>query len=129
MRRAAFGILILALGILACTKVTPVPNALGIEGTRVETGTLVPTPSPSSTATALGIIVEPAETPNALGITGTVYIREIPNADGKILGHLDQGDSALGICTGDWCEIPNAGWIWRGCTTDNPNALGCEVKK
>lgn len=119
MRRLILALAVLALGILACTKVTPTPNALGETATpTVE----IPNATPFPTRTAT-----PTETQfPTLAIVGNVWIREIPN--GEIVGSLDAGTTTTGDCTGEWCHIPN-GWIWRGCTSNNPNALGCEMRE
>lgn len=106
-------LLTLSLAVFACAAPAWVP-----------TPTAIPllTPAPNATATALPT---PIETPNALGIVGTVYIREIPN--GKRIGSLELGAVVNGVCSGDWCRI-DAGYVWRGCTDNNPNALGCQAK-
>ena len=94
--------------------------------------TPVPTGTPAVTATAT-IHPTPTQTalptpPNALGITGNVYIRQSPNANDNELGILKIGDSVIAVCVGNWCRM-TGGYIWRGCTDDNPNALGCEERR
>jgi hypothetical protein len=61
-----------------------------------------------------------------LAITGNVWIRAaIP--DGLRIASLEAGDAVTGNCAGNWCKIA-AGWVWRGCTDNNPARLGCQTK-
>jgi SH3-like domain-containing protein len=56
-----------------------------------------------------------------------VNVRDAPN--GKVIGSLVAGDSVVIVkCVGSWCQIKPAGWIFRGCLSDNPANLGCTAK-
>lgn len=104
----------------------------------IAAGACVPTfPTLAPTQTALptrtqapekAVFLTPTPSPNALGdleILGNVYIREIPN--GTRIGALLLGEIVSGTCSGDWCEVPG-GYIWRGCTDNNPRQKGCQTK-
>lgn len=67
---------------------------------------------------------EVTKTPPPLQITGNVYVR---NRQGVVVDSLLKGTGVAGTCQGDWCNI-GSGYIWRGCTSDNPDVLGCEAK-
>ena len=94
----------------------------------LEVPTLQPsaTPTESPTAAPKALALPPrTATPEPLEILGNVYIREEPA--GIRTGALLLGETVTGICTGRWCRIA-AGYIWRGCTNNNPAGLGCQTK-
>jgi len=114
--------LIIFLGVLALAACSPeiVPAITGV----------VPTLSPTPTAGVLAVPPAPTEVPTLsparlLAIVGDVYIRSEP--DGAVVGSLRRGDCREGVCVGNWCEI-DGGYIWRGCTDDNPERKRCEAK-
>jgi hypothetical protein len=111
-------VMVLVLMALACSiripNTQPVPTA---------TNTLFPT--------ATNTLLTP--TPNALGATATVRkplvnVRKSPN--GPVAATLKAGVTVTVLaCNGSWCQIKDpAGWVWRGCLSDNPSNLGCEAK-
>lgn len=63
---------------------------------------------------------------NEFTTVGNVYIRETPG--GTVIGSLTSGESVTGVCAGAWCELQAGGFVWRGCTDDNPESLGCSNK-
>jgi len=116
-RLYALGIIalgIVALGIYGCTL--PQSAMLGTFPNATSTVFLTPTPT---------FLTPTPTSPNALGVLGTVYIREMP--DGTIVGYVVDGVYP-GECSGNWCKIA-AGYIWRGCTDNNPNELGCSSQR
>jgi len=58
----------------------------------------------------------------------SVNVRSEPN--GGVIGYVESGDVVTVLdCVGNWCQIEKpAGWIWRGCLSDNPARLGCQTK-
>jgi hypothetical protein len=120
MDRAKSALLVMALVVMACemqvspptVPLTPAPTA-----TPVPTATIAPFPA--------------AEDVNTVTIRAVVWIRSEP--DGTRIGSLETGQSVELIgCTGEWCEIRTdelSGFVFRGCTTDNPDNLKCEAAK
>lgn len=54
----------------------------------------------------------------------TVYIRDL---SGAVVGYLPAGKKVSGSCKGNWCYIAGSDTkLWRGCSSDNPESLGCE---
>jgi hypothetical protein len=120
--RLKAALIALALASLACME-------------QIATPTQVPTPSPSSptptpapTATERPRTTE--EAVNTVTIRAVVWIRSEP--DGVRIGSLETGQSVeLISCDGDWCEVRTdilSGYVFRGCTSDNPDELDCEAK-
>ncbi len=58
----------------------------------------------------------------------TVYVHSEP--DGDVTGAVTVGSTVTIIkCVDNWCKLKKpAGWIFRGCLSDNPDKLGCEAK-
>jgi hypothetical protein len=87
-----------------------------------------PTPTPAPTATERPRTTE--EAVNTVTIRAVVWIRSEP--DGVRIGSLETGQSVELIgCDGDWCEVRTdvlSGYVFRGCTSDNPDELECEAK-
>lgn len=119
MKRLLLTLLTLALASLACSQ--PIPNAAP-----------VPTETPLGTALVAEISTPNVlETPNAWTTTivrPVVNVRDRP--DGKVEASLRAGASVEILeCTEQWCRIKKpAGWVWRGCLSDNPAKLGCQAK-
>jgi len=117
MNRATVVILVLVLAVLACDRQVP---------TTVRT-----TPAPTVTATA-EVLAEESTTPTtqwtAVVRQVQVNVREEPN--GAVIGLVLSGETVnILSCNGSWCRIEEpAGYIWRGCLSDNPNRLGCTTK-
>ena len=118
-RKLLTTLLVLVLSVLACSQ--PLPDS---STTPVTTPTVsVETPDNS--------VVESADnTP----IWRTTVARPVVNVrakpDGPILDSLRAGASVEILeCTKNWCRIKKpAGWVWRGCLSDNPAKLGCQAK-
>ena len=110
---AAF--LVLVLSVMACNQ--PIPTK--------PTTTVLTTPSAKPAST-----MEPDNTPawTALVELPTVNVRAEPG--GEVVGVLRAGDTVIIIqCDGSWCKIKKpAGYVWRGCLSDNPKNLGCTAK-
>jgi SH3-like domain-containing protein len=104
-------ILILSLAALACASPAWVPTA---------TPTPLPAPTPTK-PTLTGAWTAKIELP-------TVNVRKTPG--GEVIDSLSAGETVTIIqCTGSWCQISKpAGWVWRGCLSDNPERLGCQAK-
>jgi uncharacterized protein YraI len=115
----------LALSALACME-------------QIATVTPTATPSPSSTApvpTATAKPTEasvPAQDVQTATIRATVYVRAEPDANSAEIGSLATGaEVEIVSCLSDWCEIRTdvlSGYVWRGCTSDNPDGLKCEAR-
>jgi hypothetical protein len=123
--RLKVALIVLALATLACGQqiVTPTP-------------TVTPTPPPSAspspvpTATATPRATEAAA--DTAVIQATVWVRLSDNSDSDRIGSLTTGDRVVIVkCTGQWCEVKAgelSGYVWRGCTDNNPDNLLCEAK-
>ncbi len=86
------------------TKVTPSP--------------LFPTGTPSPTeVTPQGIIIT----------VQSVYVHIRSDINSVVIGALYRGDIVSGTCIDYWCKVTD-GFVWRGCTSDNPDKLGCEER-
>jgi hypothetical protein len=123
MSRIYITILILVAASLACMEqiVTPTPDTPAAS-------TRAPLPTPTATVTAevtpmIPVIVQTAT------IQATVYVRQSPSSDSEEIGSLTTGQVVEIVkCSGDWCEIKPKGFVFRGCTSDNPEGLKCEAK-
>jgi hypothetical protein len=126
-RKIVTTLLVLVLLSLACAQVvtTVTPTA-----PPSPSPTLPPTtssPVPASTATA--------ESVTTVTIRAVVWVRSEP--DGTRIGSLETGQSVELIgCDGQWCEVEYMfedavvrGFVFRGCTSDNPDNLDCEAAK
>jgi hypothetical protein len=125
VRNKALALVALAVLQLACVmsavQVTP-------EVTPTAPATLPPSPTPAATVTpqATGT----AEAVNTVTIRAVVYIRAEADANSPAVGSLETGERVVIVsCSSDWCEIAEpSGYVWRGCTDDNPNNLSCEAR-
>jgi hypothetical protein len=110
-----------ALAALACSTPVYLPTATAA-------------PLPTATATLLPTVVKVPTTPdNPPDWTAeiqqpVVNVRKAPN--GAVIGTLRAGAQVEILeCTLSWCQITKpAGWVWRGCLSDNPAKLGCRTK-
>jgi hypothetical protein len=101
---------------------TPLPSATS---TAKPSPTLRPSPVPTST---------PADTAT---IRATVYVRQSADAASAEVGSLETGQTVEVLaCDGSWCEIEYmfenetvTGFVFRGCLSDNPDNLKCEVRE
>jgi hypothetical protein len=118
MKRNLLALAVLALSALACVVQTTIP-------TPTSTPSLVPaTPTrravPSATAEA---------DVQTTTIQATVYVRQMPDPNSAAIGSLTTGERVeIAACDGDWCELERGGYVWRGCTDDNPDELLCEAR-
>jgi hypothetical protein len=116
------------LALLALSAVGCVLSAMQIPTPTVPpvaTSTTQPAASPTPTASPTAADVAT--------IRATVYVRSGPDANSAEVGSLETGQSVEIVeCTGDWCEISTdvlTGYVWRGCLSDNPDGLKCEVRE
>jgi hypothetical protein len=121
-------VLILVLSSLACMEqiatVTPTPTA----SPTALSPPLSPTATVTRTPTMASVTAEDVQT---AVIRATVYVRAEPDADSPEVGSLETGAEVVIVeCSGEWCQIENpAGYVFRGCTSDNPDGLKCEVRE
>jgi hypothetical protein len=93
-----------------------------------------PTPTPAPTATERPKAVE--EDVQTVTIRAVVYIRAEADPNSQDLGALETGAKVPALeCVGEWCKIETeidgetvTGYVFRGCTSDNPDGLLCEVR-
>jgi len=123
MRRLSLALAILALAILSCA--VPVGNQLPTRG--------VPTATPLAISTATAAELPTDQTAIANAWTAKVKlpmvnVREKP--EGRVIDTVTVGNMVTILsCVGNWCQIEKpAGYIWRGCLSDNPQKLGCTAK-
>jgi uncharacterized protein YgiM (DUF1202 family) len=115
----------LAMIVLAISQAACVMSAMQVP-------TVTPTPPASPTATAYPVpsstATEAAQV-QTVTIQAVVYVRQMPDASSAAIGSLETGERVeIVACDGDWCEIVPAGYVFRGCTSDNPDELKCEAK-
>jgi hypothetical protein len=131
MNRNLVALLVLVLSTLACGQyvtTTPSPTLTTVSPSLVPavlspTQTPVPTETPQTVATNQAVIVK-----------AVVNVRTSPcdkdgNNCGSVIGSLEAGDVVEVIeCKDDWCSIKPEGWVFQGCTNNNPNNLKCQAK-
>ena len=91
--------------------------------------TLSPTAPPTASATE-------AEREQTLTIQAVVYIRAEADANSQDIGALETGRTVVLVaCDEQWCNViadidgkQVNGWVYRGCTSDNPDKLLCEAR-
>jgi hypothetical protein len=124
-----FIFLVLVIPALACGQfVTPT----------VTPTVSLPPPSPSATLPAPTQTAEATGTDavNVVTIRAVVYIRAEADKNSADLGALETGRTVeLISCADQWCNVVAeidgeqvSGWVYRGCTSDNPDGLLCEVR-
>ena len=130
MKQIRIALLILSVSILACGQyVTPAPAVSPTETSPTARPAQLVTVSPTQTVSAPASI-ESVDT--AKVVSAIVYVRSAPSGD-VIKGpknYVSAGDTVtVESCSGSWCKIsaPVSGYIWRGCISDNPEALRCEA--
>lgn len=110
-------VLALALAAIACAA-----PAWAVTSTPVPTLTKpVPTLSrPTANASSWTAVVGQA----------VVNVRAERANTARVVGYLEAGDVVDVVqCVGSWCQIREpAGWVWRGCLSDNPRGLKCEAR-
>jgi hypothetical protein len=118
-RKLRAALLVLVLSALACS--VPVPAS---------STTAVTTPTVSTETPAITVVEDPDNTPvwRTTVVRPVVNVREKPG--GKVIATLGTGDTVEIVnCTGSWCQIQKpAGFVFRGCLSDNPARLGCQAK-
>jgi hypothetical protein len=86
------------------------------------------TPTYESSQEAPGeILIEFMDPFPTLEIAGNVRLRDYDGADsGRI---LVTGSTQRAICDREWCYLEGTLLkFWRGCTSNNPQELGCQSK-
>lgn len=115
-------ILILTLASLACI-VQAVPVA-----------TNQPTLSPTAThalidkkraVLAISMATATILPPPLVTVLYTAYTRDNHNI---VRGAVYAGQQVAAVCDGLYCVMDDGLRIWRGCTDNNPDKLGCEAK-
>lgn len=111
----------LVAAMLAC--VIPVSTRIPITNTPTATRLVTATRSATRTPTAATRLwTAKVQLP-------TVNVRQSANGP-KTGKYLTVGETVTILaCDESWCQIKDpAGWVWRGCLSDNPEGLGCETK-
>jgi hypothetical protein len=119
-------VLLSAVVILLSSLACSIQKGGSVATTPVTTPTTVPADAPTATATPRAT---EAAVDTAVVRAVSVNVRQI--ADGDPTGeYVYAGQSVVILqCVGDWCQIEEpAGWVWRGCLSDNPDGLKCEAK-
>lgn len=131
MRKPILAFSILAFSILACSQASP-EQIRKYTATPSITSTATPTPAntPSPLPTLLKVLAA-TSTPDRFHsisiLAAFLNVRSKP--DGDVTGEvLRQGNTARASCAGTWCELESGGYVWRGCTNDNPESLGCSER-
>jgi hypothetical protein len=108
-------VLVLVLSVLACRQ--PLPSKPTTVAVVTTVTTVTPDNTLDNTSEWMAVVARPV-----------VNVRTKP--DGNVISQLRAGVSVeIRECTRTWCRIANpAGWVWRGCLSDNQNNLGCRAK-
>jgi hypothetical protein len=124
MTRVLLAVIVLAGVTLACGTYAPT-----VTPTAAPSATPTPTATPVPTATVTPFPT--SEDVNTVTIRAVVWIRSEP--DETRIGSLETGQAVELIgCNGEWCEIRTdglSGFVFRGCTSDNPDNLKCEAAR
>jgi hypothetical protein len=117
----------LALIVLALSSLSCLMSAAHIETPPAQPSpTASPTRTPVPTAEAT---VTANEVVRQITIRAIVWVRAEP--DGERIGSLETGQEVeLVGCDGSWCEVRTDeldGFVFRGCTDNNPDGLDCEA--
>lgn len=132
MTKPILALMFLILAILACKKASPcdldpaacvTPTAASIESATPSptpaprTATPAPEATQSITADVMAAIVRVRVEPDGKPVTPEQYVYA-----GQSVTVLEYSDD------GEWVRIAEpAGWVWRGCVSDNPEHLFCEA--
>ena len=119
MNRATVAYIVIVLSLLACVAPPWAANSPVL--TVTATATKLPTVTPKPVPTVFKSWKAEVKLP-------TVNLRAEPS--GRVIGSLTVGTIVeVAECVGNWCRIKKpAGWVWRGCLTDNPEKKGCVAK-
>lgn len=131
MKRPVLALVLLASVTLACGTYVPTVTltAQATPEPQEAAPTLRPSPlPPTRTATPAADVAV---------IRATVYVRSAADAGSAEVGSLETGQTVEIIaCDGSWCEIEYMfenetvrGFVFRGCTDNNPDGLKCEVRQ
>ena len=122
----ALPLIVLALSALACgTYITPTPT---LAPTVANTSTPSPTPQPTAQPSPSPAASVQAQT--ATVSTAVVRVHAEPDVLSATTASLEAGQIVTVLeCADNFCKIEQpAGWVWRGCLSDNPEQLGCEAR-
>lgn len=83
--------------------------------------------------TATGVVAVPTHSTatrfETVMVTGNVNVRD---ESFRIYGWLAKGELVEAVCSDNWCVILQGQYdglrFWRGCSSDNPDNLGCMTK-
>jgi uncharacterized protein YgiM (DUF1202 family) len=119
MTRVLLSMTALLVMSLACSQAGAAPTPTPSLPPASPTPSAVPTDTPRATEAAV----------NTVTIRAVVYVRQMPDASSAAVGSLETGELVPVVaCEGEWCEIEGGGFVFRGCTDDNPDGLKCEAK-
>jgi SH3-like domain-containing protein len=92
--------------------------------------TLPPSRLPTLTPSQLPTLGSVGSGQAAKIITPVVNVHSGPDLNSRVDHWLSAGDPVVILETrGNWVRIQDpSGWIWRGCTDNNPDQLGCEAR-
>lgn len=123
--RVALAFSILVLLSLACTQAVQLPTA-----TALPTDTEIPVPTLKAVKPTLTASVWIATVSRPQINVRSAGCDENGDNCGEVVGQLESGDQVSIIaCDENWCQIEKpAGWVFRGCLSDNPEKLGCSAK-
>ena len=112
-------VILLALFLTACIGIPTLPPPI----TATPEPTLTPI-LPTKTATPVPTQI------HTVSIRAVVYVRQLADTDSPVTGSLETGQVVEIVgCAGNWCELMDPpGFVWRGCTNNNPKKLGCAVR-
>lgn len=115
MKRLSVVIILLGVLSLACS----VQAATDFPTTPVVTPSTTPMPT---------LTPEPTTVWESVVRMEYVHIRSTPG--GSSVGIVRKGTVVnIVSCDNTWCQIKEpAGYVWRGCLSDNPGKLGCRSK-
>lgn len=126
-RNVILAVAALVFSSLACMQenVTATPE-ISVTNTVTPSVTSLP---PTQTATV------PTSTPSTtarVAIVTEAMINVHSSPEGAVIGYLKAGDNVIVLGFSDdgkWVQIDSpAGYVWRGCLSDNPDKLGCEAR-
>ena len=128
MKKPILAILALILASLACevhaaqSVPTVTPVSVVSDTATPEIASLPEAKTPTASPTAPG--------KDTATIQATVYVRQSADASSDAIGSLKTGDTVEIVkCAGQWCEIKRpSGYVWRGCTSNNPDGLLCQAR-
>lgn len=127
MRKPILALIILILATMACGEyVTTTPTVLPAS---TDTGIVEPT-STFFVITSTPASIEKNDTGNDTA-TVLVPVVNVRDSNGSVIGYVRAGETVtIVLCDGNTCEIssPVAGFVWRGCLSDNPDGLECRSK-